>query len=62
MDKSRKPSSKLKIQYGFNCIECASDIRWFSTMKGRDRTLSKHKEDTGHKETYRCMSEQYSLN
>lgn len=61
MDARRKSSSKLKVKYGFQCmgIKCVGTIYWFSKQSVRDSTLKKHKSDIDHKDTYKCMSEDY---
>lgn len=69
MDARRKSSTKLKVfektEYGFHCgdIDCARAMfHFYSTKSGRDKAIEKHKRDTGHKEIYRCVNDDYCEN
>lgn len=66
MDARRKSSSKLKIfekiEYGFGCadVECTSiTYKLFPNQNARNKALRKHEKDTGHKEIYRWVVEDY---
>ncbi len=66
MDARRKSSTKLKIfekiEYGFRCgdFDClGTPFCFYSTILSRNKAIEKHKKNTGHREIYRCVAEDY---